>query len=180
MEIVIKKVGDLTSEEKDMMNDSRVREFGESTVKDYDNDFPKKTIFFFVLDMGKIQSFGGLRPVEINYKGKKYKIMGLCSVISKEKNKGYGRELIKAMIRYLKKKKLTGLGFCGKRITPFYEKCGLESIQDFILRFHYKNPVSGLIEIDDDGDGIYSEGEDGFIQKVINSKDTVLIDIPHW
>ena len=35
-------------------------------------------------------------------------------------------------------------------------------------------------ERDEEGDGIYIEGKDNFIKKVLSTKSPVHINIPHW
>lgn len=178
IKIEIKKVKNLTKSEMELMNKARVREFGKNQVKNWKKDYPLSTDVFFVKDNKQIVSFGLLRQIKINYLGKNYNILGICSIISIKKGKGYGKVLMKSMVDYLKKKGKTGLGFTLK--TEFFKKAGLITKENFIKRFRYKNPVTLKVEIDNEGDGIYYEGKDNFIHRVLVTKSIVYIDIPHW
>ncbi|MEA3329944.1 MAG: hypothetical protein U9Q06_04335 [Nanoarchaeota archaeon] len=144
--------------------------------KDYEQD----TLWFFVKRKNKVVAIGGLRPIKIKYLRKNYDIRGICSIISLEKKKDYGKIIIKAIIKYLEKKGKTGIGFCGKEITKFYKKSGLKIKKDFINRFIYKNPKTGKETIDKEGDGIYYEGKDKFISKVLKTKSPIFICVEHW
>jgi hypothetical protein len=178
MKIETKKNKNLSRTEKEVINNVRIREGGEGERKDFERDYEPDTEWFFVKDDGKIVSLGCLRPIKISYHGEKYDIFGICSIFSVEKGKGYGRILIKSMIDYMKKKRKSGLGFTGK--TEFFRKVGLGTEKDFIRRFVYKNPKTGAEVIDNDGDGIYLEGKDKFISKVLSNKSIVYINILHW
>ena len=177
LKIIAKKCKDLTGEDIKLLIKARKNNFGDK--KDYKKDFEPDTIFFFVRDENKLVSVGGLRPIEINYLGKNYKIKGICHVVAIEKKKNYGKQVIQAMINYLKKNQKTGLGFCGKHITKFYEIAGLKTKNDFIKRFVYLKP-NGEKVVDNDGDGLYYEGKDKFISKVLKTKSIVYINVEHW
>jgi hypothetical protein len=119
-----------------------------------------------------------LRPISIVYLGVKYNIFGVCSILSIKKGKGYGRILISSMIKYAKKTGKTLLGFTLK--AGFFKKAGLKIKKNFVKRFIYKNPKTGKEIIDDDGDGLYLNGKDNFIKKVLSNKSKVYIDILYW
>ncbi len=168
---IIKSVNRLTRAEKILMNKIRVREGGKGIKKDFSKDYPAGTIFFFVKEKDKILSFGGLEPIKINYLGKDYNILGICNIFSVEKGKGYGGILIKEMIKYLKNKGKTGLGFTGA--TEFFKKTGLKTEKLFGKRFALKNPKTGELrfaEKGEEGDGIYYEGKDKLISRMLKTK----------
>jgi hypothetical protein len=169
---------DLPKNYADLMNKWRKIEFGPEEIKDFKKDYFPSANFFFVKDSGEIVAFGGLRDVSINYLGKNYKILGICNIISVEKGKGYGQILVSAMIDYLKKTGKAGLGFTKK--AGFFRKVGLNVEKDFIKRFVYRNPITKEEIIDNEGDGIYYDGKDGFVEKVLSTKSIVYINIPHW
>ncbi|MFH1307383.1 MAG: GNAT family N-acetyltransferase [archaeon] len=178
MKVKITKNKDLTKAEKELINNARDMEWGRNEKKDFEEDYEREMIWFFIKEKEKIVSLGGLRPIAINYLGKRYNILGICSVLSIEKNKGYGRALIGEIIEYLKKKNKTGLGFTKK--NEFFKKVGLKSEKDFIKRFIYKNLKIEKEIIDNDGDGVYYEGKDKFISNILKTKSIVYIDILHW
>ncbi len=180
MKVEIIKNRDLTKSKKDLINKNREKHFGKDEIKDFKKDYEPDTIWFFVKDKNQVVALGGLRPIKIKYLGKKYNIRGICSIIAIKKKKGYGKAVIQAMIDYLKKKRKTGLGFCGKKNIPFYEKSGLKSKKDLINRFVYINPKTKEKVYDLDGYGIYHEGKDNFISKVLATKSIVYTNIIHW
>jgi len=179
MKVQIKKGKNLTKKEKELIDKQRVKEFGKKAVRSWEKD-PPMTDVFFIKDNKEIVAFGMLMPIKINYQNKNYNILGISSVLSIKKKKGYGKKLIQAMMEHAKKKGKTMLGFCGKKNITFYEKAGLKSKKNFIRRFVYKNLKTGKKVVDKDGDGIYYEGKDKFISKVMKTKSIVYINIIHW
>lgn len=168
----------LSKEYIDLMNKWRKKEFGKDEVKNFKKDYFPSTKFFFVKVENEVVAFGGLRDISINYLGKTYKILGICNIVSIKKGSGYGKILISAIISFLKETGKTGLGFTKK--TEFFKKTGLNTEKDFIKRFVYINPKTKEEIIDTDGDGIYYEGKDGFIKKVLSTNQVVQIPIIHW
>ena len=177
-QVEIKNNKNLSLGEKRFINKARVDDFGEKHRKDFSKDYEPNTKWFFVKVGKKIVSFGGIRSIKVNYLGKTYNIGGICSTISIEKMKGYGRIMVHALIDYSKKTGKTILGFTDK--TKFFGKVGLKIKKDFIKRFIYKNPETGKEIIDNSGDGIYYEGRDKFVSKVLKNKKIVYIDVLHW
>ncbi len=55
----------------------------------------------------------------------------------------------------------------------------MKTQKDFIKRFIYVNP-NGEKVFDDEGGGIYYEGKDKFISKVLRKKSPVYIFVEHW
>ena len=186
IKVEIIKDKDLPRSYMDLMNKQRRKEAGPKEVKDFKKDYWPGATFFFVKDGKGIVAFGGLRDIKVNYLGKTYRILGICNIFSVKKGKGYGKILIHFMINYLKKKGKTGIGFCGKKVTKFYEKSGLKSKKSFTWRFAIKDPKTGKVKFDDeDCDGVYYNGKDNFIKKILSTKSIVyycLPDVkkPHW
>lgn len=176
--ILIKQVKKLSPKEMNFMNRQRVKEFGADATKIWKKDYPLNSLVFFVLEKKSIVAFGLLRPVNLTYLNKRYNILGICSIISIIKKKGYGKDLIQGIIIYLKKTEKTGLGFTGK--TEFFKKAGLGTKKNFIKRFVYFNPRTGKKIYDYDGDGIYYEGKDKLITRILSTKSIAYIPILHW
>jgi hypothetical protein len=177
MKLNIKENKTLSKDEKSVINNSRVNEWGEGERKDFLRDYEPETKWFFLKNPGVV-ALGGLRPIKISYLNKDYDLLGICSIISLVKDRGYGKMLIKEMINYANGEGKSMLGFTGK--TEFFKKTGLDTEKDFIKRFIYKNPKTGEEIVDDDGDGIYLNGKDNFIKKVLSSRLKVYISILHW
>jgi len=171
MKTEIKKGKDLSKKEFDFMNNQRIREYGGGTNL-FDRKCHKESNFFFVSEGKKIVAFGFLRPVEVTYKNKKYKIFALGGIMAIEKKKGSGTILIKCMINFLKKKQKTGVGFTGKKTVQFYKKAGLKVKQDFSIRLEMENPKTKerIPDVDGGCPGVYYEGRDKFISNVVKTK----------
>jgi hypothetical protein len=180
MKIEVKKNKNLLKKEKDLINKNRERHFGRGEIKDFKKDYEQNTLWFFVKENNKIVALGGLRPIKIKYLRKNYNIRGFCSIIAIKKKRGYGKAVIQSMINYLKRYKKTGLGFCERKNAKFYEKSGLKIKKDLINRFVYLKPKAKKRIIDEGGDGIYYEGRDKFISKVLSTNSKVIINVPHW
>jgi predicted N-acetyltransferase YhbS len=169
----------LPKEYANLMNKYREKEFGKAAIKNFKKQ-ELDAIFFFIKDNGKLVAFGMLKPVTINYLGKTYKILGFGSGIAIEKLKGYGKALMKARINYLKERGKTGIGFTSRKKFKFFEKTGLKTKKDFIKRFGYRNPKTKEIVKDNEGDGIYYEGKDNLIKKMLKTKSIAYCNVPHW
>jgi hypothetical protein len=143
------------------------------------NDDPKG-IWFFIKDKNKVVSFGLLKPVKIKYLNKNYNIFGIGNIISIEKGKGYGTILINEMRNHIIKKKKTGLAFTGSRVSKFYRKCGLKIEPKLKNRFFYNYGDSKTNKAEKGWWGVYIEGKDKFISKVLKTKSIVQIPCEHW
>ncbi|MFH0808191.1 MAG: hypothetical protein V1888_01075 [archaeon] len=177
MEIDLVRNRYLSEKEKAAINDARVANWGEGALKDFDEDYESDTLWIFVRDEGKIVSLGGMRPIEINYLGKCYNIFGICSTISVVRGKGYGKVMIGGMLDYIKQTGKSALGFTTQ--TEFFVKAGFKAEKDFIKRFVWVKG-NGERVLDNEGDGIFWNGKDGFLKRVLESDSLVEIGIEHW
>jgi len=180
IEIEIKTNKELSKREEDLMNRSKSKEYGSkykrmNFKKDYSN-----SIFFFVKDDNKIVAFGAFRKLTLQFSGKKYKILGICNILTIKRGMGYGKILIAAMSIYLKKAGKTGLGFCHPKRTMFYKKAGLDTKREFIRRVVYKNPTTGELEPEYHADGVYYEGRDKLITKILSGRSIAYTDLKDW
>ena len=137
-------------------------------------------IFFIVYDQNGILSIGTLQTITINFLGKKYNILGIGGIASLIKKKGYGKILMTAMRKYILKKRKTAIGFCSHDNSIFYKKCGFRLAKDLVKQFLYINAKGKLIKNNRDDDIIYLSGTDRFMEKVLYSKEKVLLTRPHW
>jgi hypothetical protein len=167
----------LSQLQKKTINNARLNNFGKRQLKDFSKDYEPETIWFFVKNGKKVVSLGGIRPIKSEYLGKTYKIGGICCTISLVKNKGYGRAMVQAMIDYSKRCGKTILGFTGK--TEFFKKAGLGTKKNFIRRFVYIKR-NGEKVYDNEGDGVYYEGRDKLISKILKTKKPAYIYVLHW
>jgi N-acetylglutamate synthase-like GNAT family acetyltransferase len=185
LEVKIKKGKSLIPSEIKTMANSRIKQYGNNRINFKEQ---KKSTFFFVKDNKKIVAFGMLKPITMDYNKKDYKILGIGNILSIKKGKGYGKIIMQEILNYLKKKGKTGLGFCGRKNMPFYEKCGFNTKKRLGLRFALKDIKTGEIrgeDPDDVGDGLYYEGKDKLISKMLKTKSIGYywvpnLDEPHW
>jgi len=175
--IKVIKNKNLNSSQKKIINDARLAQWGKGEEKDFSKDYEPETLWFFLKDKNKVVALSGLRPIKINYLGKIYPILGICSVISLVKMKGYGKILVSFLKNYSYKTGKTILGFTLK--TEFFGKAGLKTEKGFIKRFIYIKP-NGEEFYDNEGDGIYYEGKDKIISKILKGKKPVYIKVLHW
>jgi hypothetical protein len=179
IEIIYKKVEDLTKKELDFMNSARLKKYG----KDSKVDFKKEdieAIFILLKENKKIVAFGMLKPVKINYLGRSYTILGMGRGMAINQGKGYGRILSAARILYIKKTGKSTVAFTSTKNKKFFEKSGFQFEKDFIKRFQYKDPKTGKIKIDSDGHGVYINGKDNLIKKMLKTKSIAYTNADFW
>jgi hypothetical protein len=179
IEIEIKKVEKLSKKEINFMNNTRLREYGKDSQVDFKKE-DKGATFFIVKDNNKVVAFGMLKPVSVEYLNKKYNILGMGRGIAIIKGKEYGRILQAARIYYLKKTGKTSLAFTGEHNLVFFEKAGFSIAKNIMGRLRYKNPKTGEIIKDDDGAGVYYEGKDKLISKILSGKGLAYTNTPFW
>tara|TARA_Y100000310_G_scaffold129185_1_gene128334 strand:+ start:492 stop:1049 length:558 start_codon:yes stop_codon:yes gene_type:complete len=184
IKIEIKKGNKLSKKELDFIVKTNIATF--ISCKDYEKELKllreeeMQSTFFFVKKDKQIVSLGLLRPVKIKYLGENYNIFGMGNMISIVKRKGYGKILVQAMKDFLSKNRKTGLGFCSKKNTKFYQKSGIIVEGKLKNRFFYDygNPQENREAM---GDFVtYWEGKDKFVSKVLRTKSLVKIPCEHW
>lgn len=137
--------------------------------------------FFILKDKGKIVSIGRFRLIKINFLKKNYSVLGIADIVSIIKKKGYGRIVMKHMLQYLKKSKKTGIGFCERKNSRFYKKCGFKIKKDYVDHFIPIDSKGNKVLEHGDDDVLYFNGKDNFMKKVLaNKKQKVLIPTFHW
>ena len=181
--VLEKKLGkDLTQAELDTINKYRKKEFDHQKSWTKEKLGLRKGHLFFLLrdENSALLAFCRLRPIELIFMNNQFNILGLSTVISTEKGKGYGKALMKHIIEYVVEQGKTMIGFCEAKNRGFYLKSGLKIIEDGCLRFIYVNKQGR--RIGDDGDVIYLEGKDGFVEEIMKYPTEKVISnyVPHW
>ncbi|MBS3089220.1 GNAT family N-acetyltransferase [Candidatus Pacearchaeota archaeon] len=144
--------------------------------KDYFDDY-----FFVLCDNEKIISTGRLRPVKIKFMEDSFHIFGISDIVSVIKGKGYGKKIMKNILKYLDNKKEIGIGFCKRNNSEFYRKCGFSIADDLSDRFIFKDKLGNLVTDEWDDDVIYNDLGESLIRKIKqNQKEKVWIPIKHW
>jgi len=174
---------DLPEEVIKMMEDQRVKEYGENT-KDFRNK-ERESTFFFLKDDDEVKAFGMLKPVTLYYEGKPYPIMGIANVMAVEKSKGWGKVLMQQITEYLERNKIPGMGNTYSGNFEFYKKCGYTFVPGLLQRMVY---------LKDNGEEVRTEsqteeGEDysmfiydsqNILKDVVEGKKRVVIKVPFW
>ncbi len=181
MEIIIesKKVKDLTKKEIEFINSFRVKDSGEKARLDF-KKVDGKGEFIFVKENGKIMAHGMMKPVKVKLNGKEYSIMGIGRGRAIVKKRGYGRLLNSARLFQLSRAGKTGIAFTGRHNIGFFQKVGFKIKKNGIRKFAYKNPKTGELVKDPDGDMVYYEGKDKFITKLLKSKNYAITNTDFW
>ncbi len=178
---IIKKGSELSPEELEVMNRERKKvfdsqiEWNEITKEHFFNDL------FFVIKNSEntIVSFGRLIDITVFVEQTPYMILGIGSIVSVTWKKGYGKELMSSMKKYILEKGKTAVGFCGEQKSEFYRKCGFEIISQGVKNFVYVDK-KGKRNFDE-GDVVYLSGKDGLVEKILNNPHIVIEhEVPHW
>lgn len=179
MKLFIKSGEKITDGEFEQIKEAFFREFkeGPSHKSDLQNN-----CIFLLKDEQEILGIGMLIPVEpVKFSNETFKILGIGGIVANGRGKGYGKKVMQTIKKFLEKKNVTGVGFCGEYNIGFYQKCGFkinrESIRQFI---YYEN--GKRMENKSNDFVLYWDSSDGFMKKVlINSKEDVILPRPpNW
>jgi len=181
MKLAIKKGKQLGKKETEQIFSIWKKEF--DSPKEKQEKFADDVFFILRNSKKEILSAGRLRPVKVKFLGRIYEIMGIADIVSVVKKKGYGKKIMKAIKDYLKTRKKTGIGFCFRKNSGFYQKCGFGIARSQVARFVYGNKKKKKYGDKDlhktDVDVIYFGKE--FTEEFLNNKDNdVKIYIKHW
>jgi len=143
----------------------------------------KKSFYYdivFLLKNGKdLLAFGRLRSISLYKEKERYDIWGIATIVSVERRKGYGKELMKAIKNFIEKNKKTSIGFCGEKNSGFYEKCGFNILKNGQKHFVYVDESDKSHY--EQGDVIYKKGSDNLIDLLLKDNNLVLRHyIPPW
>ena len=174
---------DLPEEVIKMMEDQRVKEYGENT-KDFRNK-ERESTFFFLKGNDEVKAFGVLKPVNLYCEAQSYPIMGITNVIAVEKSKGWGKVLMKQITEYLERNKIPGMGNTYSGNFEFYKKCGYTFVPDLLQRMVYVKDNEEEVRTETRTE----EGEDysmfiydsqNILKDVVEGNKRVVIKVPFW
>jgi len=81
---------------------------------------------------------------------------GSVSIVAITKARGYGRQLMVEMKKYIHRFGLTAVGFCAPETSGFYAKCGYRILADGVKRFRFIGEAGQVLLPDHaDGDVLY-------------------------
>jgi len=180
MKVEIRNISSLSESEMKLMNVWMLKEFGKKYVRKFKEYYPRNAKCFFIRKGEDIVAFGVINPVEAEYLGKKYYLFGMGDLVTIRRGEGYGRIIMGEIIKYLRKSGKTGLGFCARKNTPFYEKVGLETRENLMKRFRYRDPKTEGLSPRENGDGVFYNGKDNLVNKILKGKSQVYLNTELW
>ena len=172
---------ELTEAELDIINTWRKKEFNSDhpwnrQYKDYFYDH----VIFLLKENDTLLAFGRLRPVSLYQETKVYEIWGISTIIAIIRHKGYGKQIMNQISKYIATHKKTAIGFCKKHNTPFYEKCGFRTIAGAKRNFIHADESDTETPGKND-DFFYIKGDDELIEVLLKNPQTTFKHyIPHW
>lgn len=178
---IIKKGKDLTQKEIDDVNLAKFHEW--SNPKMGAHQIAISTYFHLRNEKGELLSLVQLLDIpEFTFNKEKFLVTGIGGMISNVKGKGYGKQLLHGVIKYLRKNKLTTFGFCDNDVAGFYQKSGFTILPDFTKKFvFYGKNMNKIVNVKETN-VMYYEGPDQFFSKILksNPKEIVLSRTPDW
>ncbi len=177
--VEIRKISSLLESEMKLMNIWMEKEFGKKYVRDFKKLYLGESKCFLVKNEGEIVAFGIINPVVADYLGEKYDFFGVGDIVTIRRGEGYGRVIMEAIIGHLRSAGKSGLGFCAKKNTPFYEKIGMGTKEDYMKRFRYRDTETGETAPIKNGDGIFCDNS-GFIKKTLETDSPIYLDTKLW
>ena len=97
-----------------------------------------------------------------------FRFAELVGLVSVERNKGYGRELLNCIKAEMRAAGVPAIGFCERQLRPFYNKCGVQIIYDK-ARSIFERVGDGLQPSTDDDILVLNLSED--LHNVLNALD---------
>ena len=170
---------ELNQSDLDLINEYRRIRLGRDTTWDHDknNHFHDRT-FFLVREEGNLVAFGTLRNIKLFIEKKEIEVMGIQAIISIIQGKGFGKVLMKSMIKYAEENKLILVGFCDHKNAGFYIKSGLEVFENKNTSFIFIQENGE--EYTEDGDVIYFSASDSQVKDALMNGKKIKHFIPHW
>ena len=156
------------------LNDIWKKEFGTKPMNPKKRDF--NTTFFILFNPeGEVLSVGQLFPVKIVFLGKSYDIQAIGGIVSLIKGKGYGKILMIGIKKYLNENDMIGIGFCGRKNSKFYRKCGFNVAKDLVKRFVQKSKKG-----DEGDDDVLYFDKTNLMKKVLDHGEEYVFVPFHW
>jgi hypothetical protein len=103
---------DLTVEELGIVNNHRVLEFEAKRMLDPETNLKDADDFFYLVETDKvIKAFMRLGKEKFRYLGEDFEMWSFSTLISIEKNKGYGKEMLNELKRFSEENGVSIIGF---------------------------------------------------------------------
>ena len=93
---------------------------------------------------GTLVAYLNLITIEIIINGKTFNSLGVGNVCSKEKGKGWGKELMVQCNSFIEKSNKIGLLFCKEKLVAFYSLCNWQMLDNSKLRVDFKKDIFSM------------------------------------
>ncbi len=164
------------------LNEKQMQQISAALLREFNLALPEKSqlighVFFLLTDGDKLLAMAKVFPFEpVFFNGESFSLLGIGGMVAFEPGKGYGKQIVQAISKYLKDNNKTGVGFCKPSNQGFYLKSGLNIDEKATPRFVFRK--NGQEIRNPDGQQVvYQDGPDRFMEKVIRH-DVLEIWIP--
>ncbi|PQA95193.1 hypothetical protein B0A69_07050 [Chryseobacterium shigense] len=178
MRYQIKKTDELKDQEiKDILNLWDIPEWNEMTPSDFRNSFKDSEFHFLFGSKDEI-----LAVIRLNFdfgleiSEKKYSYAEAGGLVSAQKKKGYGSQLVQYFKKNMTLRNKETIGFCFSDLRPFYQSCGIEILENKAKTIK-ENNENGWISSEDDDILIFnvSEKNKELLRQLSSEKNAYLI-----
>lgn len=155
------------------INHYRVQEFGIEDLGGSGGSDGEENAIYFLLknESNKLLSFALVEELTVYLRNKSLLVFCVSTVISTQKGKGYGLQVLKEIQQLTKDKGKTLLGFCETDMIPFYKKCGFSILSNEDNQFVYCDAHGNIIPKIIPGEVFYLEGSDAVVKSILSNSD---------
>ncbi|MDQ7020659.1 MAG: hypothetical protein Q9M91_02315 [Candidatus Dojkabacteria bacterium] len=183
IDIEIKHRNELSEKELNEINEIRIAEFSNLTKYEYGVLVNEFILWFLLKENDEIKSIGKLITIPLNFDDEYYEILGVQSIASKDKMRGFGKIIMNSILDYLTRTESLAIGFCEKSNSAFYKKSDWNIIESGESKFIFQFGVDDYGSISEDiGDLLWDGNEDHPVIKHLlsNSKDKITAFRKSW
>ncbi|AZA54249.1 hypothetical protein [Chryseobacterium sp. G0201] len=177
MKYQVKKPDELTENEIEIILNLWDISDWDSMEPSYFRSFFKDSEFHFLIDSEeKILALMRLNfDFILQISDKKYHFAEAVGLVSGQKKKGHGKELIKYIIHNITERNLETIGFCMSELRPFYDKCDISILHK--AKLIKEKSGSEWVSSDDDDILIFnlSEEKKELLNQLSSEKNAYLI-----
>jgi GNAT superfamily N-acetyltransferase len=155
------------------LDDSFYSQLNEASQREFGLLLPARSqihdrLYFLLVETGTevLLASGYLKPIApVICDQETFSFLNIGGIIANEKGKGYGKQLMTAIVDHLIAHDTIGLGFCFPRNKGFYEKCGFTVKTRYTHRFIYRK---GSERLTAEGQFLlYLDRSDHFLEQIL-------------
>ncbi|WP_207434180.1 GNAT family N-acetyltransferase [Sabulibacter ruber] len=147
-----KKAEDLREEEiATILEHWEVPEWRQMDAEAFREKFAKSDFHLLVGERSEILCVARINfDFRIRINDQEHDFAEFVGFVAMEKGKGYGTQLLEAVVGSMKARNVETIGFCEQELRPFYEKCGIEILYDKAKRLREMESDQWVVPTDDD------------------------------